>query len=110
MNFAPMLNQSYFFTHKVVCVRFTTEKESDDGDGPESPKEEVLDGEIDGSISLIHDTLKWRRHGKKMIEISLKDEKSRLEVLEKYFGVTFLEDNIEPILGAAAQLGPVSIQ
>ncbi|KUJ11790.1 cysteine proteinase [Mollisia scopiformis] len=108
MNFEPMLNPQTIFAHKILCVRFTTDRETNEGNGPGSASEESLEGEIHGSLSLNHDILKWRRHGKKETEITLKSEESRLEILKKYFGITFLADDTEPIHGTAAhiELGP----
>jgi hypothetical protein len=105
MNFEPMLNPQTMFAHKVLCVRFTTDRENDKGDGPGSPNEEALEGSIDGSLSLYHDTLKWRRRGKKTVEIMLENEEGRVGVLKRYFGITFPEEDVECIHGTAAQIG-----
>ncbi|KAF2096255.1 cysteine proteinase [Rhizodiscina lignyota] len=110
MNFEPMLDKQTFFTHKVVCVRFTTDKETDTELGPGSPNEVALEGEIDGSLALNHDVLKWRRRGNKVLEIPLKTEEERLAALKRYFGISFEPEDIESIHGTAAQLGPVAKQ
>lgn len=104
MNFEPMLNKKTFFTHKVVCVRFATDRETDDGDGPQSPAEDAFAGEIDGSISFNHDVVKWRKGGKKIAEVPCKSESERLRVLKRYFGVDFLEEDKDAVLGTAAML------
>lgn len=105
MNFEPMLNKRTFFTHKVVCVRFTTDAENDDGEGPGSPGEQALEGEIDGTLSLNHHILKWRRHGKKVVELALRTEEERLAALKRYFGIGFELEDTEVMFGTAAQLG-----
>lgn len=104
MNFEPMLNPKSFFTHKVACVRFTTDKEADEGDGPGSPGEEAMTGEIDGSLSLFNNVIKWRRHGKKALEIRMKNEDERVAVLKRYFGISITDEDRDSIRGAAAEL------
>ena len=110
MNFEPWLNPQTFFTHKVVAVRFTTNKEQIGEHGPGSPSEEALEGEIDGSLTINHYTLKWRRHGEKKLEIVFKTEADRLQALEKYFGITFNGEDREAIYGTAAQIGATAME
>lgn len=106
MNFAPWLNPQTFFTHKVVVVRFTTSKESDaSSDLPGSPLEDVLEAEIDGSLTINQNELKWRRHGKKTVDWAFKSEADRVEALRKYFGIQLGIEDREAILGAAAEIG-----
>ncbi|EXJ84220.1 hypothetical protein A1O3_04887 [Capronia epimyces CBS 606.96] len=107
MNFEPMLNPKAVFARKVMAVRFTTDRETDDSsDGPGSPSQEALEGEIDGSLSLNHDVLKWRRHGKKFLELTLDTEAARLRALKRYFGITLQDEDVEAIHGTRAQVGP----
>lgn len=105
MNFEPCSNRQTFFTHKVVAVRFTTDREVDSEEGPGSPSESALEGEIDGAISLNHNVLKWWRKGKKGAEVRCANEEDRLRVLKRYFGIEFNEEDREAILGTAAMLG-----
>ncbi|KAH9826485.1 Cis-aconitate decarboxylase [Teratosphaeria destructans] len=106
MNFAPWLNTKSFFTHKVVCVRFATSKEASDGGGPRSPTEEAFEGaEIDGSITLNQDVLKWKKGADKMVEMRFEKEAERTQALEKYFGIVLSEEEREAILGSASDLG-----
>lgn len=104
-NLAPATSKTSFFTHKVVAVRFTTEGETAEGSGPGSPGSQKLEGDIDGSITLSHDTLKWRRHGLKTVDLQLKTEQERLNVLEKYFGIALTEEEAESIRGTSTELG-----
>lgn len=104
-NLAPGTSKTSCFTHKVVAVRFTTEVETYEGDFPGSPGEQELEGDIDGSITLSHDTLKWRRHGKKTIGLKLENEQERLDALRKYFGITLSDEDKEAIQGTSTELG-----
>ena len=105
MNFEPSMNQHTFFTHKVVANRFTTDKEVGGPGGPGSPDEDALEGEIDGSITINHDVLKWRRHGKRVVEIPFKTEQDRIAALENYFGIILTQEEREAITNTAAQIG-----
>lgn len=105
MNFAPSLSRQTFFTHKVVSVRFTTDKEVETPDGPESPNEQALQGNIDGSITINHDTLKWRKNGKKIVVIPFTKDADRVEALRKYFGIELSSDEQQAIINTAAMIG-----
>ncbi|RMX93649.1 hypothetical protein D0868_12736 [Hortaea werneckii] len=108
MNFAPWLSKQTFFTHKLVCVRFTTSGESDRGregtqriGGLGSGK-----GEIDGSLTLNQDVLRWRRRGEKVLDWKFKNEDERVGALAKYFGITLKPEDREAINGTASVIGP----
>lgn len=103
MNFAPWLSKSSFFTHKVVAVRFTTASEVDDEPG--SATEEALRGEIDGSVTINQEVLKWRRGGEKAVEIRFESDEQRVEALEKFFGIVLTDEDREAIVGTAAMVG-----
>lgn len=105
MNFAPWLSRHTFFTHKVVCVRFTIANETEGGEGPGSPNEAALDGEIDGSITINHDTLKWRKHGEKVVVTPFEKDQDRVEALKKYFGIHLTDAEQEAITNTAAMIG-----
>jgi arylamine N-acetyltransferase len=105
MNHAPWLSRHTFFTHKVVAVRFTTDKEVDGDEMPGTPGEVALEGEIDGSLTINHDVLKWRRKGKKVLELPFVKEEDRLLALEKYFGIRLGEQDRLGIRGTAAEMG-----
>ena len=105
MNFAPSRNRHTFFTHKVVANRFTTEKEVNDDNLPGSASESALDTEIDGALTINHDVLKWRRHGKKVVEWRFKTDDERVAALQKYFGIVLAEEDREAIQNTAAMIG-----
>ncbi|TKA25360.1 hypothetical protein B0A50_06264 [Salinomyces thailandicus] len=107
MNFAPWLNKQSFFTHRVVCVRFTTAGEPSGDEGaewPGSPEGEGLEGEVDGALSLDQDVLKWRRKGSKVLEWKFRNEGERVEALEKYFGIVLADEDREAVKGTAAAI------
>ena len=105
MNFEPWLDRHTMFTHKVVAVRFTTDQEVESAEGPGSPNEDALKGEIDGSLTINHDVLKWRRHGKKLVEIPFKTDQDRVAALQRYFGITLADEDREAIINTAAMIG-----
>lgn len=105
MNFAPSHSPHSFFTHKVVAVRFSTEREINGPQGPGSPDEAALASPIDGAITLNHDVLTWRRKGRKVVEWPLRSEEERLHALEMFFGTTLSEEEREAILDTAAMVG-----
>lgn len=105
MNFAPSTSRHTFFTHKVVAARFTTERELDDGNLPGSPSEAALEGEIDGSITINHDNLKWRRRGEKVVHFAFHADDDRVRALRKYFGITLADEDREAIINTTAMIG-----
>lgn len=105
MNFEPSLNRRTFFTHKVVIARFTTEAEKDLETYPRSSgRDEVGEG-INGSLTIDHDVLRWRRRGGEKLEIRLESEQERVLALEQYFGIILSVDEQRAIMGTAAQIG-----
>jgi arylamine N-acetyltransferase len=102
MNFSPWMNPHTFFTHKVVAVRFTTDKTCDGNPGADN--EETLEGEIDGSLTLNDNVMKWRRGGEKVAELKFKSDEERQEALKKYFGIVLSEEDREAIRGTAAEV------
>lgn len=107
MNFNPCLNKQSFFTHMVMAHRFTTSGESDRDEGPGSPNEDALQGEIDGSLILNQDVLKWRKKGQKLVELTFKTEKERTDALLRYFGILTNHEDCENIGGSAAAIGNI---
>ena len=105
MNFAPSRNRHTFFTHKVVANRFTTENEINEDGLPGSPSENTLNAEIDGALTINHDILKWRRHGKKVVELPFKTDDERVAALQKYFGIVLAEEDREAIQNTSAMIG-----
>jgi len=110
MNLHPASSRHTFFTYKVVAVRFTTDKEIDEpGAGPGVADEKALEGEIDGCLTINQDYISWRRHGKKVLQIDFKTEDHRIDALEKYFGITFSDEDRAGIVGTAAEIGAAVI-
>ena len=105
MNYAPSSSRYTFFTHKVVANRFSTDKEVESVDGPGGPDEEALTGEIDGAITINHDVLKWRRHGKKIVVKPFKTDDERVAALKSYFGITLAKEDREAIQNTMAMIG-----
>lgn len=104
LNLVPMTSKTTFFAWKIVCARFTLEGEATEGPG--SPEGSVLaTGEIDGTLTIEHDVLKWRRHGQKVVELKFNEEHERVAALEKYFGIVLNQDDWEAIGGSAAAVG-----
>jgi arylamine N-acetyltransferase len=102
MNFSPWLNPQTFFTHKVVAVRFTTDRTREEDPGADD--ETTLEGEIDGSLTLNQDVMKWRRGGKKIAEWKFRCDEERQDALKKYFGIVLSEEDREAIKGTAAEV------
>jgi arylamine N-acetyltransferase len=105
MNFAPWTSRHSFFTHKIVAVRFSTDRERNGPGGPGSPSEAALEGEVDGAITINQNVLKWRRNGKKICDWHFQNEDDRLMALEMYFGIVLADEDKEAIAGTAAAMG-----
>lgn len=105
MNFEPSLNRRTFFTHKIVAARFTTDEDDDMGTFPKTPGQEVVGEEVNGSVTLDHDVLRWRKRGGEKVEIRLRSERERVRALEQYFGIVLSADEQQAIMGTAAQIG-----
>ncbi|OTA82860.1 hypothetical protein M434DRAFT_84365 [Hypoxylon sp. CO27-5] len=86
MNLSPWKSPSSWFTQKIVFERAIDE------------------GEIDGALILFQDTLKWRRDGETKFNIKLQDEKQRVEVLRKYFGIELDDEDREAIRSTVSEL------
>ncbi|KAI6080662.1 arylamine N-acetyltransferase 3 [Hypoxylon rubiginosum] len=104
MNLSPWKSPSSWFTQKLVLSRFTTDLETDEGDGPGSASEDSLDGYIDGALILFEDTLKWRRNERTVFEIKLQNEAQRIEAIRKYFGIELDEEDREAIRGTVSEI------
>lgn len=60
--------------------------------------------EIEGTLILSHDVLKWRRNGLIYHKSELRTEKDRLTALQVYFGIQFSKKDQLSISGTAAEL------
>lgn len=105
MNWDPWVNPRTFFTHKVVCVRFSTDKELTGPVKPGSATEDALEGEINGTMTLNHEVFKWRRNGKKIVEIRFETDRQRVDVLRDYYGIVLSDDDQQSVLGTGAEVG-----
>ncbi|KAK5167333.1 uncharacterized protein LTR77_007032 [Saxophila tyrrhenica] len=105
LNFAPWASRTSHFTQKIICVRFTTAKESmEDIDGLPS-SETVEGGDVDGQLVINQDKLSWRRRGDSVLEVELKSEDDRLEALKKYWGIVLDVEDQMAIVGTVSALG-----
>ncbi|KAM0355185.1 hypothetical protein ACHAPU_001050 [Fusarium lateritium] len=99
MNMSPSRSPTSFFTFKVVCVQFTSEKE----DYSEIDARDVkkAGGDIDGGLIIDGNSFKYRKGGVTKWERTFKSEDARLEALRKYFGVELSVKNQRAIGGTA---------
>lgn len=113
LNLGPSTSRTSFFTQKVVCLKFTGEKDFhhkftvEDGvahqtgvNGVQGVKTDVIDGVLilDGAV------LKWRKGGVKQWEVILESEEDRTRALREYFGIDLSVEQREAILGTASAL------
>ncbi|KAF4462769.1 arylamine N-acetyltransferase 2 [Fusarium albosuccineum] len=109
MNWSPSTSPSSFFTFKILCVTFTTEKVNLTGDIEQDRKaiqDKEDNGDINGVLILDGATFKWRRKDGVRWERALKSDTERLEALQAYFGVELTEENKRAIEGTAGAIGP----
>ncbi|KAF5677362.1 arylamine n-acetyltransferase 3 [Fusarium heterosporum] len=99
MNMAPSRSPTSFFTFKVVCVQFTSEKE--DYLTVDMRDVKKTGGNIDGALIIDGNSFKYRKGGDTKWERTFKSEDERLEALRKYFGVEFTVKNQRAIRGTA---------
>jgi hypothetical protein len=102
MNYSPWISRTSHFTQTVICVRFTTDKETD---GHGLPGEDaIVDGEIDGTMIIDQDRLKWRRHGKTVLDVELQSEDARVQALKLGWDIELDIEDREAILGTVTAL------
>lgn len=100
MNYSPWLSRTIHFTQQVICVRFTTDKEEDEP-GLAS-QDAISEGDIDGTLIIDDNKMKWRRHGKNTLQLEFKSEDERVEALRKYWGIELDIEDRQAILGTVA--------
>ncbi|KAH6695605.1 hypothetical protein F5X68DRAFT_244337 [Plectosphaerella plurivora] len=115
LNLGPSTSRTSFFTQKVVCLKFTCEKEFHpkfelerrhmevngiNGIGGRKPDVDVIDGVLilDGGI------LKWRKGGVKQWEVALQNEEQRTRALKEVFGINLSREQREAIMGTVSAL------
>lgn len=102
LNYSPWVSRSSYFTQNVICVRFTTNKETDGNGLPDA--EAIDNGEIDGTLIIDNNRLKWRRHGKNMLDADLISEYERVKALERFWGIELDVEDREAITGTVGAL------
>ncbi|GKU04598.1 arylamine n-acetyltransferase 3 [Fusarium langsethiae] len=102
MNMAPSKSPSSFFTFKVVAVQFVSEKE--DCSEMETRYLKNASGDIDGSVFIDGNVMKYRKAGVVKMEKTFESEDERLEALKKYFGIELTEENMRAIRGTAGAI------
>ena len=105
MNFEPSSNRRTFFTHKVVAARFITDGEVNTGISPSSSGQGAVGQDINGSVTIDHDVLRWRGRNGEKVEKRLATEKERILAIEQYFGIVLDEVEQRAIMGTGAQIG-----
>lgn len=114
LNLGPSTSRTSFFTQKVLCLKFTGEREFHykfeldgvvrqngiNGVGGKKPDLDVIDGVLilDGPV------LKWRKRGVKQWEVLLQNEEQRTRALEVVFGICLSEEQKEAIAGTVSAL------
>ena len=99
MNYSPWISRTSPFIQNIMCVRFTTDKEVD-GDALAATETVGVD-QIDGTLVIDNNRLKWRRHGKNVLDVEFKSENDRVEALKKYWGIDLDIEDREAIYGTA---------
>jgi len=88
MNYFSSTSQRTFFTRVTVTVTHLL------GD----------DGELEGTLILGNDDLKWRIHGKTERQIKFEGEEDRIKALEEHFGIKLSAVEREGIRGLPSQI------
>ncbi|RGP74173.1 arylamine n-acetyltransferase 3 [Fusarium sporotrichioides] len=102
MNMAPSKSPSSFFTFKVVAVQFVSKKE--DCSDMETRYLKNAGGDIDGSVFIDGNVMKYRKAGVVKMEKTFESEDERLEALKRYFGIELTEENMRAIRGTACAI------
>ncbi|KAF1950886.1 arylamine N-acetyltransferase 1 [Byssothecium circinans] len=87
MNYFTSTSMRTFFTRTVVMEK----------------KLLGADGELEGTLTINQDTLKWRMHGTKQKEIKFRSEADRVKALEEHFGIVLSAVEREGISGLPSQ-------
>ena len=58
-------------------------------------------GQIDGTLVMDRNRLKWRRHGKSVLDVEFHSENDRVEALKRYWGIELDVEDLEAIFGTA---------
>lgn len=112
MNWSPWQSPTTIFRKTVLCVIFTTEGQVEEngelrgnGMSSESSSEEgQVKGDIDGVVIILGNNIKWRRKGEKKIDKVFKNDRERLDALEKYFGIFLSRQDQDAIKGTVTEV------
>ncbi|KAI1056595.1 hypothetical protein LB507_002236 [Fusarium sp. FIESC RH6] len=102
MNMAPSKSPSSFFTFRIMAVQFTSTAE--DCSNMETRDLSKTGGDIDGSVFIDGNVMKYRKKGEVKIEKTFANEDERVEVLRRYFGVELKEEDRRAIRGTAGAI------
>ncbi|PVI07374.1 arylamine N-acetyltransferase 2 [Periconia macrospinosa] len=97
------MSRTCFVSRELLIQRFTTSSEQLDATGLKNIHE-TIDRELDGSLVLYENRLKWRKGGDLKLNIELKDEVERVGALKHFFGIDLDEEECESIVGTVGEL------
>lgn len=100
---AQGMARTCFLSRELLVQRFTSSAERIDRSGTRSFADAVA-GELDGSLVLYQNRLKWRRRGNLKLDIEFQDESQRIEGLRRFFGLALEEDECEGIRGTVGEI------
>ena len=114
MNWSPWQNPAAIFRKTIICVIFTTADQVDEkgnlrgiaeAQASGTPKgQHPVRGEIDGTVIILGNNMKWRRKGEKKMDRTFKNDGERLDVLEKYFGIVLSQKDRGAIVGTTTEV------
>ena len=103
INMAPGLSPTSWFTQKVVCVRYSTDREFPEGQQGVDSKSLVENG-ICGEFIIDGDGFKWRKNGETLYQKTLENETERIDTLRDVFGIVLDEMDIDAIKGRVSEI------
>ncbi|TLS20550.1 uncharacterized protein PpBr36_11230 [Pyricularia pennisetigena] len=99
------MSRTCFISRELLLQRFTTTNEPLAAPGRTNMKN-VMDGDLDGSIVLYQNRLKWRRDGDLKLSLEFRTEAERIDALRLYFGIVLDKEETEGIKGTASEIRP----
>jgi hypothetical protein len=106
LNYSPWIGRTSIFTQKILCVRYTTAGESIDTIDGLPNEQTVVHGEVEGTLTLYQDNLKWRCRGENVLDVLLNSEEERLDALKKYWGIELDVEDQMAIKGTISAIRP----
>lgn len=97
------MSRTCFVSRELLIQRFTTSRERLDAPGCTN-MEDIMDGELDGSIVLYQNRLKWRREGDLKLDLEFRNESERIEALRHFFGIVLDDEECEGIRGTVGEI------